>query len=75
MKILVPILDKGICLDCSDSDTCPMPAMLAQHQNNIALYGEDYQDKRPDLWDEYSIEEPEFDKDGGVSWCPMYYNP
>ena len=73
MQIPVPVLDKGICLTCEDKDTCPMPAILAQHRNNVALYGEEYKDVRPDLWDEESIAEPEFNKDGGIEWCPMHF--
>jgi hypothetical protein len=65
--------DKGICNSCEDKGDCPMPTLLEQHRNNIAEYGEDYDSVRPDLWDEYSIDEPEVENDE-VIWCPMHFS-
>jgi hypothetical protein len=63
---------KGKCKDCADAEECPMTEMLETHKTNQKLYGEDYKYSRPDLWDEESTEEPEFE-DGEIVWCPMFF--
>lgn len=64
--------DNGICLICDDKDTCPMTEMLPKWQEIKAEYGEHVRELRPDLWDEYSIDEPDV-VDGEVTWCPMHH--
>ena len=65
--------DNGICLTCVDDNDCPISLMLQRWKKIVEEYGENIQDTRPDLWDEYSIEEPEVENDI-VTWCPMYCN-
>lgn len=61
----------GLCLKCHAS-TCPMPDMLRQHSLNQKVFGADYRNARPDLWEMDAIEEPETDKYYNVKWCPMF---
>lgn len=62
---------KGECETCADRGDCPMKEMLPRHRANVKAYGEHYEDTRPDLWDEESIDEPEFEG-GWITWCPMH---
>lgn len=61
----------GVCLRCVQASDCPMPIMLEGHRSNLLCYGKDYKTTRPDIWEEGSIDEPEYDKDGTINWCPM----
>ncbi len=63
--------DKGLCIICADKDNCPMAEMLPVWRGICAEYGDDVKTLRPDLWDEYSIEEPAV-KNDAVHWCPMF---
>lgn len=66
--------ENGLCITCSVQDECSMVEMLSKWRDIKAEYGDNIE-SRPDLWDEYSIEEPDIDKeDDGVMWCPMYHN-
>lgn len=65
-------LKGGLCDTCDDKENCPMNDMLKSHNQYVKLYGEYYKDIRPDLWDEYAIDEPEVGNDV-VIWCPMHY--
>lgn len=62
----------GICLSCADYGDCPMNNLLKSHERNVEFFGKNYQNIRPDLWDEEAIDEPELDN-GNVEWCPMYF--
>lgn len=62
---------QGICNDCVEKERCPMIFMLREHRENMKTYGEHYENKRPDLWEEVAIDEPEF-KENQMKWCPMY---
>lgn len=64
-------LKKGVCEKCADNDWCPMISALEQHRNMVERYGEDYYSTRPDLWDTFSIDEPEV-KGDAMEWCPLY---
>jgi hypothetical protein len=66
--------ENGLCITCADKDKCPVAEMLPKWKEILAEHGEDAKDIRPDLWDEYSIDEPDVDDfDDGVMWCAMYY--
>ena len=63
---------KGLCTKCKDADNCQIAEMLPKWREILDEYGADVQDLRPDLWDEYSIDEPDV-KNDEVTWCPMFY--
>jgi len=63
-------LNNGICLLCADVNVCPMTEMLPQWQEIKAEYGDHIKELRPDLWNEYAIDEPDV-ADGEITWCPM----
>lgn len=66
--------ENGLCITCADKDECPIAEMLPKWRDIKAEHGEQVIELRPDLWDEYSIEEPDIDEeDDGVMWCPMYH--
>ena len=72
VQVKLPILSGGICVDCTDSNSCPMIEALQIHKENMIDYGDNYKDKHPELWDSEAIENPEFDTNG-VSWCPLFF--
>ena len=61
----------GLCNMCECNNECPMKIILPKHRLNIKLYGKNYEDKRPDLWEEESIDEPHYEG-GKIIWCPLY---
>ena len=71
MTIEKEISTTGICLTCNEKGHCPMVQTLEVHRGLVYEYGEDYHNIRPDLWDEYGIDEPDIE-DGKVEWCPLY---
>lgn len=72
VEILNFPLDNGECLTCRDSDYCPMEEMLPMWRKILAEYGEDVKEKRPDLWDEFSVDDPIIE-DGIITWCPLHH--
>jgi len=64
-------LNNGICLTCADKNNCPVGEMLPKWKEILAEY-KDPKMERPDLFDEFSIDEPDVE-DGIITWCPMYY--
>ena len=62
----------GICVTCTERSACPMVIMLPLHRLNVKEFEEYYADVRPDLWDEESIDEPEYTLTGNIVWCPLY---
>ena len=48
-----------------------MGVALKLHHEAQAAYGEYYKDTRPDLWNRYAIDEPDYDGDT-MHWCPLY---
>ena len=65
--------NNGICLTCEDKDDCPMDDLLRDWHTILREHGDNVKEIRPDLWDEYSIDDPAIDEDGAVTWCPQYY--
>ena len=63
--------DNGICLTCADKDNCPVGEMLPVWREILKEY-KDPKTERPDLFDEFSVDEPDVE-DGIITWCPMYY--
>lgn len=62
----------GICLQCDGRVYCVMSEILRRHSMNQKIYGADYRDVRPDLWDQDAIEEPQTGANYDVKWCPMF---
>ena len=67
----LPITHGGICVSCDEIDDCPMAEILPDHHEIVKEYDEFYKHIRPDLWDEYSVDEPEIE-DGIVTQCSMH---
>ena len=65
--------NKGLCLSCKDKNECVVSGILKEHKKNIKAYGKNYESVRPDLWEEFAIDEPEV-KNKEVVWCPLYFN-
>ncbi len=63
--------NKGVCSTCSDKNNCPMNDMLKEWKIVTDQYGDDVKNIRPDLWEEYSIDQPTI-KNNQLIWCPMY---
>ena len=63
--------NKGICIDCCDNKNCQMIDMLKEWKTITDEYGDNVKEIRPDLWEEYSIDQPSIKK-GEVVWCPMF---
>jgi len=45
--------------------------MLKEWKTITDEYGDNVKEIRPDLWEEYSIDQPSIKK-GEVVWCPMF---
>lgn len=63
---------KGLCESCIDQDECYVTEALQKHHDNMLVYGPEYMETRPDLWDEEAIEDPDISNDGTLTWCPWY---
>lgn len=71
-KLQFPILKKeSICLKCNINKNCDMTELLKMKNNLIEEHGENWKILRPDLEEEFSIDEPDVDNDI-VVWCPIY---
>ena len=64
--------EHGICRECKDMTMCPMNEMLRNHSLNQKVYGADYRQVQPDLWEQDAIQEPDTDRNYDVKWCPMF---
>ncbi len=64
-------LNNGVCFTCADINNCPMTLMLPKWEEICEEY-KDPKTERPDLFDEFSIDEPTVE-DGIITWCPMHY--
>jgi hypothetical protein len=51
-----------------------MPFLTQKHKECVEEFGEDYDSVRPDLWDEYAIEEPDVKNKDEMVWCPMHFS-
>ena len=66
---------RGICLTCIESGTlgeCRVPEMLESHYTNQRHFGRNYKAGYPGLWEDESIDDPEFNDDGSIKWCPCH---
>jgi hypothetical protein len=69
---------KGLCSSCDDADfktnQCPLKELLFHHRKLSKQYKtEFYEDIDPANWEEYAIEEPDFENKNKITWCPLYY--
>jgi len=62
----------GICMTCTERNNCPMVALLPVYRANVREYGDYYKDVMPHLWENESIDEPEYNLIGNIEWCPLY---